>query len=674
MIRIVILFFVLLLNSGIYSQGYICAVGGGSENYNNWSDAPYGWVVQKSDSGKIIIIGTSSSVTNWLPDYFILLGADTAYNLVISSTSAANLQQNYDDLISAKAIFIRGGDQWNYIRYWKGTKTDSAINYVFSNGGVIAGTSAGEAVLGDVDFSARLGSAYPDQSLVNPYTSTLQFEDQFLNFVPDVIFDSHFIERGRHGRLIAMLYNRYYETGRALTGVGIDDRTALCIYPDGTSEVMGSGAVSFFNIDDETVLHPMDGVNYTIEKLKCDQLTRGWKYDLVNKQISFIPPSAKEVDASRTWQMPETDIWITGSENIPLHLQSNFPSFISNNKLVIISHPGAASRVSLITTFLDQQLIEHAAVYLSAANLNEPDIASLISDAEGFVVAGDSLDILSLLRDTSTLSGMAFKNSIVNGTPLFCFGKGGKISGSYYIDNLYTDIYASYRGKMTNHSGVGIFGDLLFETSVYDNNDYYENKVSSVLWGMMLNRKRLGVYLHGDAMIHIKSSDSTIKGFGSVPPVYADASRTTYVDSSTYRAGSSIGTRQVVAMNNLRYSITTSDIKTYSIGEGKFSDDASSVEDGYGIIIKPFILYQNYPNPFNPETTLKWHLKEGGRLLLKIYDILGNVICEPVNEYRAPGSGETKINTSSLGISSGIYFYRLSINNHSETKPMLLLK
>ncbi|PJA96112.1 MAG: hypothetical protein CO129_08155, partial [Ignavibacteriales bacterium CG_4_9_14_3_um_filter_34_10] len=244
-----ILFLTLTVTLNLFAQGYVCAIGGGSENYNDWSDAPYSWIVQKSDSGKTIILGVSSA-TNWLPNYFMFLGADTAYNKTIGTTTAANLQSNYDELISAKAIFIRGGDQWDYIRLWKGTKVDSAIQYVFNNGGVIAGTSAGAAVLGDVDFSAQNGSVYPDESLQNPFYSRMKFENNFLKLVPNVLFDTHFIERGRHGRLIAMLYNQYFYAGRDLIGVGVDDRTAICISPDGVGEVMGSGAVTIFYKDD----------------------------------------------------------------------------------------------------------------------------------------------------------------------------------------------------------------------------------------------------------------------------------------------------------------------------------------------------------------------------------------------------------------------------------------
>ena len=74
----------------------------------------------------------------------------------------------------------------------------------------------------------------------------MQFEDNFLKLAPNVLFDTHFIERGRHGRLIAMLYNQHFSAGRDLIGIGVDDRTAFCISPDGIGEVMGSGAVAIF--------------------------------------------------------------------------------------------------------------------------------------------------------------------------------------------------------------------------------------------------------------------------------------------------------------------------------------------------------------------------------------------------------------------------------------------
>lgn len=684
-LKILLLFF--SYNLTLLAQGYVCAVGGGSENYNSWSDAPYSWIVQKADSGKIIILGTSSATT-WLPNYFMSLGADTAYNKTINSLSIADLQETYDELISADAIFIRGGDQWNYIRYWKGTKTDSALNYIFQNGGVISGTSAGLAVLGDVDFSARFGSVYPDESLLNPFNNFMQFEDNFLNFVPDVLFDSHFIERARHGRLVAMLYNRYFITGRSLIGIGVDDRTAFCVSPDGVGEVMGSGAVSIFTMDDETVLQPISAGDYTIERMKCDQLTKGWKYDINNREIAYIPPSAEAVDTQRACEFPLTDFWITGSDNISQHLQTSFSNFIANvnpYKFVIISHPGFSTQLNPLLSFLNQGTVNYDVVYLNNSMLDDLSAAQIINDATNIVFAGDSLNVISLLKDSTTLTGQSFKQkTFVDKTPVFFFGKSGKPAGQFYTDNLYTDVYAAYRGKMTNNAGLNLFGDFIFEPMLYDASDMYENRMSSVLWGMMRNRNRFGIYLHGNAMSVFNSSHKTVKSYGSLPPMYIDASQTTYVDSSTFIASGGVGPRQAVAMNNLRYNITTWDGYAYLIEEGKF-DFGTTVNDEGSSIIKDFVLYQNYPNPFNPGTIIRYQLFVNSYVSIKVYDVLGNEVAVLVNDYKSAGIYEIEFNkqqtidlpTGQAGnkpLSSGVYFYRLTAGDHSETKSMILLK
>jgi cyanophycinase len=670
---------VISLTINLFPQGYVCAIGGGSENYNSWSDAPYSWIVQKSDSGKIIILGVSSA-SAWLPDYFISFGADTAYNKTISSIAIANLQETYDELITAKAIFIRGGDQWDYFSLWKGTKTDSAINYVFQNGGVISGTSAGLAVLGDVDFSAQNGSVYPDESLLNPFNNYMRFEDNFLNLVPDVIFDSHFIERARHGRLIAMLYNRYFSTGRSLIGIGVDDRTAFCVSPDGIGEVMGSGAASIFTIDNETVLEPINSGNYTIERLKCEQLTKGWKYDLNNKQISYIPPSAKEVDTRRQTEYPLTDIWLTGSENISQHIQPNFAGYLSNvntTNTIIISHSGFAAQLTPIKNYLDQSSIDYEIIYLSPSILNDTSTAQVINSATNFVFAGDSLNIISLLKDISTLVGQAFREkSVFFKTPQFFFGKSGKTAGQFYTDNLYTDVYAAYRGKMTNNTGLNLFGDLMFESSLFDDSDFYENRMSSVLWGLMRNRKRFGIYLHGNAMSVFNANEKMVRAYGTMPPVYVDASQTSWVDSSTFLGNNAVGPRQVVAMNNLRYNITTYDGNGYSILESRF-ESSLSVDNEINEFPYDYILSQNYPNPFNPVTVITYQLFIGGKVSLKVYDIIGNEITTLLNEEKPAGTYKLEFNGHSgqvRNLPSGVYFYRLFFGDKSTTKPMILLK
>lgn len=673
-IKITLTFF-LTLNLTLFAQGFVCAIGGGSENYNDWSDAPYRWIVQKADSGKIIIIDVADA-SSWLPNYFISLGASTAYNKTIPNVSTANLQSTYDELITAKAIFIRGGNQWDYIRFWKGTKVDSAIQYVFNNGGVIAGTSAGAAVLGEIDFSAQAGSIYPDEALQNPFNSLMRFEDNFLKLVPNVLFDTHFIERGRHGRLIGMIYNRHFNIGRDIIGAGIDDRTAICVSPDGTGEVMGSGAVTIYYKDNLTKYAPFTSGKYTIENLKSHILTRGWKFNFITKQVSFIPSSAKDFDTNRPWQFPKTNFYLTGNNNISAQLSTHLSAFLSSvnsSNILIISHPGFSNNVSTITNYLSSNNFSHSVLYLTNSNLNSQTEANKVSSSTCLVFAGDSLNILSYLNQTGNLVPDAFQSAVQAGKPIFFFGNSGKIAGEKFVGNTDSDLYASYRGRMTLNDGLNVFGDFVYQPLIFDNADYYENRMSAVLWGMMRSRKKAGLYLNGTNSVQISNAEKSISGNTTLPFLIVDAREATKVDSSTYRASSSIGPRQVVAFDNLRWSLTNYPQIRYLLEEGRFNNLTKVEEEGSISQPTDFILYQNYPNPFNLSTKISWQSPIGSWQTIKLYDIMGREIETIVNGYYEAGFHSTFFIVNS-SLPSGVYFYRLTVGDFSQTKSMVLIK
>jgi Secretion system C-terminal sorting domain len=85
-----------------------------------------------------------------------------------------------------------------------------------------------------------------------------------------------------------------------------------------------------------------------------------------------------------------------------------------------------------------------------------------------------------------------------------------------------------------------------------------------------------------------------------------------------------------------------------------------------------FMLDQNYPNPFNPSTSIKYQVSSNTQVSLKVYDVLGNEVAILVNEEKPAGSYEVDFNA--VGLSSGIYFYKLQSASFVETKKMTLLK
>jgi endonuclease I len=87
-----------------------------------------------------------------------------------------------------------------------------------------------------------------------------------------------------------------------------------------------------------------------------------------------------------------------------------------------------------------------------------------------------------------------------------------------------------------------------------------------------------------------------------------------------------------------------------------------------------FQLAQNFPNPFNPSTTVTFSLPEGSKrhVTLKVFDVLGKEVSEPVNSEM--DAGEHTVNVSLKDMNSGIYFYRLQSGSRTQTRKMLLLK
>ena len=81
---------------------------------------------------------------------------------------------------------------------------------------------------------------------------------------------------------------------------------------------------------------------------------------------------------------------------------------------------------------------------------------------------------------------------------------------------------------------------------------------------------------------------------------------------------------------------------------------------------------QNYPNPFNPSTTIEFSIPAPGRVRLDVFNVLGQVVENLVDERLPAGIHEVEFFSGSLP--SGIYFYRLVNGDQTQTRKMILLK
>jgi PKD repeat protein len=112
-------------------------------------------------------------------------------------------------------------------------------------------------------------------------------------------------------------------------------------------------------------------------------------------------------------------------------------------------------------------------------------------------------------------------------------------------------------------------------------------------------------------------------------------------------------------------------------GENGTTVDLSNLAKGADLLPTSFGLSQNYPNPFNPSTTISFNLPSAGTVTLSVYNVLGQSVNTLTDEYLAAGEHNVTWNgddANGNSVTSGVYFYKITTSDFSETKKMILMK
>jgi cyanophycinase len=138
----------------------------------------------------------------------------------------------------ATGVFFTGGDQARITSIIKDTELDKAIHKRYSEGIVVGGTSAGAAMMPDIMI-------VEGDSETNPRVETVELGPG-MGFLPGIVVDQHFLQRGRLGRLVSALAQQ-----PAVLGFGIDENTAVVVQGN-QFEVVGEGAITVVDVAEVT--------------------------------------------------------------------------------------------------------------------------------------------------------------------------------------------------------------------------------------------------------------------------------------------------------------------------------------------------------------------------------------------------------------------------------------
>lgn len=218
-------------------NGGMVLMGGGTD-----VDAAFKWMIDRSGGGDVVVIRATG--TNAYNPYINGLGSvNSVETLLINSKELANNDTVAYIIRNAEMVFIAGGDQSDYMNFWRGTKVDKALNYLLTEKKApVGGTSAGCAILGGFYYSGETGGITSTTALANPYDANVTlYNNDFLKapYLQNVITDQHYLTREREGRSMVFLGRINKDWKVAAKAIAADERTAVCIDKDGKAQVFG---------------------------------------------------------------------------------------------------------------------------------------------------------------------------------------------------------------------------------------------------------------------------------------------------------------------------------------------------------------------------------------------------------------------------------------------------
>lgn len=212
-----------------FPTGGVCLMGGATEH-----DEAMKWFLQEAAGGDILVLRASGS--DGYNDYMYTdlgISVNSVETIVFNNANASSDPYIHDKISKAEAIWFAGGDQWDYVSYWRGTDIEFLVNDAINSRGIaIGGTSAGMAIMGSHYFSAENGTVTSADALADPYAPNVTPDGTpFISqgWLGETITDSHFDNPDRKGRLAVFLARIATDEGVLAHGIACNEYTAVTI-------------------------------------------------------------------------------------------------------------------------------------------------------------------------------------------------------------------------------------------------------------------------------------------------------------------------------------------------------------------------------------------------------------------------------------------------------------
>jgi cyanophycinase len=221
-------------------------MGGGAKQ-----DPAFHFLCERTNGGDFLILRANTDddyAQSVNKEIFAMCPLNSAATIVLEEREDSDDETLVQIIDHAEGIFIAGGDQSNYLRFWQDTPVQAALNRHIAAGKPIGGSSAGLAVLGEYSFASIIDTIHSPEALADPYGNKITISREFLAIplLKGLITDTHFAKRDRMGRLLAFMARILQDDwAKQVRAIAVEENVAFLLEPDGNGKVVGEGSAYF---------------------------------------------------------------------------------------------------------------------------------------------------------------------------------------------------------------------------------------------------------------------------------------------------------------------------------------------------------------------------------------------------------------------------------------------
>jgi cyanophycinase len=233
-------------------------------------------------SGKVLVLPQASgglSAGDATKTELEKLGIGTVVILRVDRLGADS-EETLRETEGATGVYLGGGDQKRLMATIGGTRLERRLRELYDAGAVIAGTSAGAAVMSAVMITGTEVRPHSTDEAWQTVESQNVVTDTGLGFLNEAIVDQHFVRRKRHNRLLSVMLEQ-----PGLVGIAIDEATAVWVKPDRTFEVVGDGPVMVYDAARGAVVRDATGYGLRASDVRLHVLRAGAVFDLRSRMV-----------------------------------------------------------------------------------------------------------------------------------------------------------------------------------------------------------------------------------------------------------------------------------------------------------------------------------------------------------------------------------------------------